>query len=65
MEGTVSPCLADGLSATRRSSFAGSAAESVLFHAALEFPELPSLVPHVFGPGGVGNTTPLHESRLL
>jgi len=50
----MSPCLADGLSAARRRNFVGSTVESVPVQAALEFPELPFLVPHVFGPGGVG-----------
>jgi hypothetical protein len=60
----MSPCLADGLSAERRHNFVGSAAGRAGFQTALEFPELPSLVQHVFGPG-VGKSSPLHESRLL
>ena len=61
----MSPCLADGLSAERRHNFVGSAAGRAGFQTALEFPELPSLVQHVFGPGGVGKSTLLRESRLL
>ena len=62
----MSPSLAgDGLSAERRHDFVGSAAGRAGFQTALEFPELPSLVRHVFGPGGVGKSTPLHGSRLL
>jgi hypothetical protein len=61
----MSPCLADGLSAERRHNFVGSAARRAGFQTALEFPELPSLVQHVFGPGGVGKSTLVRESRLL
>jgi ABC-type transport system involved in cytochrome c biogenesis ATPase subunit len=53
------------LSAERRRNFFVRAAERALFQTALEFLELPFLVLHVFGPGGVGKTTLLREIGLL
>ena len=61
----MSPRLADRLNAERRRNFVGRAAERALFQTALESPELPFLVLHVFGPGGVGKTTLLREFAAI
>jgi hypothetical protein len=53
--------LADRLSAARHRQFVGRDNERSLFQAALESPELPFYVLHVYGPGGVGKTTLLKE----
>ena len=57
--------LADRLSAARRRQFVGRAAELDLFQAALGADELPYVVLHVFGPGGVGKTSLLGEFAAL
>lgn len=57
--------LADRLSAARRRSFIGRAAEQALFQSALDAAELPFNVLIVHGPGGVGKTSLLGQfSRL-
>ncbi len=57
--------LADRLSAARRRSFIGRAAEQALFQSALGAQELPFNVLMVHGPGGVGKTSLLGQfSRL-
>ncbi len=57
--------LADRLSAARRRSFIGRAAEQALFQSALSAQELPFNVLMVHGPGGVGKTSLLGQfSRL-
>lgn len=53
--------LADRLSAARRRHFVGRAAERALFQSALTAAELPFLVLHVCGPGGVGKTALMRE----
>jgi hypothetical protein len=53
--------IADRLSATRRQGFVGREAELELFRAALLADEPPFVVLHIYGPGGVGKTTLLHE----
>jgi hypothetical protein len=50
--GTLGELLASG----RRRRFVGRAAEVELFRSALDLPEPPFLVLHVFGPPGVGKT---------
>jgi hypothetical protein len=57
----ASPRLADRLMAARRAHFVGRQAELELFRAALLADELPFAVLHIYGPGGVGKTTLLHE----
>ena len=49
--------LADRLSAVRRRQFVGRGVELALFQQALATPELPFLVLHVYGPGGVGKSS--------
>lgn len=61
MEGS----LEDRLSAARRDLFVGRAAEQRLFQSALEAARLPFCILHIFGPGGVGKTTLLHELSAL
>ena len=57
--------IADRLAAVQRQSFVGREAELELFRAALQAEEPPFVALHVYGPGGVGKTTLLHEySRL-
>ena len=53
--------LADRLSAARHRQFVGRAAELELFTSALAADDVPFLILHVFGPGGVGKTTLLGE----
>lgn len=53
--------LLDRLAAARRQRFVGRTAERAIFQAALAAPELPFVVLHLFGPGGVGKTTLLRE----
>lgn len=53
--------LADRLSAARHRQFVGRTPELDLFKAALMADDLPFLILHVFGPGGVGKTTLLGE----
>lgn len=59
------PTLAERLEAVRRSHFVGREAELDLFQSALESAELPFVVLHIFGPGGVGKTTLLHQYITL
>lgn len=49
------------LEAARRRSFVGRGAEQELFAAAVAAAELPFLVLHLYGPGGVGKTTLLRQ----
>ncbi|MDQ3707056.1 MAG: ATP-binding protein [Chloroflexota bacterium] len=53
--------LADRLVAARRRRFVGRDNERELFRSALAAPELPFVLLHVYGPGGVGKTTLLKE----
>jgi len=53
--------LADRLKAARRRFFVGRAAQKKLLHAALTSDDPPFYVMYVYGPGGVGKTTLLHE----
>ncbi|MDQ3930195.1 MAG: ATP-binding protein, partial [Chloroflexota bacterium] len=53
--------LADRLVAARRRRFVGRENERELFRSALAAPELPFVLLHVYGPGGVGKTTLLKE----
>lgn len=53
--------LGDRLVAARRRRFVGRENERELFRSALTAPELPFVVLHVYGPGGVGKTTLLKE----
>jgi hypothetical protein len=53
--------LADRLAAARRRYFVGRQAEKQLFQAALTADEPPFFVLHLYGPGGVGKTSLLHE----
>lgn len=57
--------IADRLSAARRRHFVGRVAERELFRAALAAAELPFLVLHIFGPGGVGKTALLREYTAI
>lgn len=53
--------LADRLRAERRRRFVGRTDECALFKGAVLAPELPFLVLHIYGPGGIGKTTLLNE----
>jgi hypothetical protein len=53
--------LADRLAAARRHYFVGRQTEKELFQAALTAAEPPFLILHLYGPGGVGKTSLLHE----
>ena len=57
--------LADRLNAARHSLFVGRSTEQDFFRAALQEAVLPFSVLYVFGPGGVGKTTLLHELAAL
>lgn len=57
--------LAERLHAVQKSLFVGRAAERELFQTAIAAKELPFSVLHVFGPGGVGKTSLLHEFAAL
>lgn len=57
--------LGDRLSAARRRQFVGRQAELASFQSALASDDLPFQVLYVFGPGGVGKTTLLHEFARL
>jgi hypothetical protein len=57
--------LADHLSAARRRHFVGRTAERTLFESALTAAELPFVVLHLVGPGGIGKTTLLREFAAL
>ena len=53
--------IADRLAEARRSRFVGRHAEREMFRAALQAPQLPFVVCHLIGAGGVGKTTLLQE----
>ena len=53
--------LADRLKAARRRFFVGRTAQKTLFHSALSSDDPPFYVMYVYGPGGVGKTSLLHE----
>jgi hypothetical protein len=53
--------LTERLSAARRRQFVGRANELAIFQTALTAAEPSFYVLHIFGPGGVGKTTLLHE----
>src|SRR3712207_5168559 len=53
--------IADRLVVARRGRFVGRQAELELFRMALLAAEPPFAVLHLYGPGGVGKTTLLHE----
>ena len=53
--------LADRLAAARHGRFVGRESELELFRSALLADEAPFVVLHIYGPGGVGKTTLLHE----
>jgi hypothetical protein len=57
--------LADRLAAARRRFFIGRRAEKQMFQEALAAVEPPFFVLHIYGPGGVGKTSLLHELILL
>jgi energy-coupling factor transporter ATP-binding protein EcfA2 len=57
--------LADRLSAARQRRFVGRAAERALFQSAITAAELPFQILHIYGPGGVGKTTLLHEFATI
>src|SRR5437867_12220557 len=57
--------LGDRLSAARHRQFVGREGERALFRSALESPELPFSILHVYGPGGVGKTTLLKEFAYI
>lgn len=57
--------LGDRLKAARRRHFVGREAEKQLFQAALTANEPPFFVLHIYGPGGVGKTSLLHEFARL
>ncbi len=53
--------LVDRLSAARRRQFVGRSSELAIFQAALTAADPPFHILYVFGPGGVGKTTLLHQ----
>lgn len=57
--------LGDRLKAARRRHFVGRESEKELFRAAVIAPEPPFFVLYIYGPGGVGKTSLLHEFGLL
>jgi hypothetical protein len=57
--------LADRLRAARRRRFVGREGERELFRSLISADELPFLVLHVYGPGGVGKTTLLKEFAAI
>ena len=56
--------IAERLKSERRRLFVGRTAEKKLFTAALTSDDPPFYVMYVYGPGGVGKTTLLHELAL-
>jgi hypothetical protein len=61
----MSTRLADRLSAARHRQFVGRDQEKAVFQGALEAPELPFSVLHVYGPGGVGKTSLIKEFTYI
>lgn len=61
----MAPSLGERIEAARRSRFVGRTAECDLFRQALTAAELPFYVLHLFGPGGIGKTTLLHQFANL
>lgn len=61
----MAPSLGERIEAARRNRFVGRTAECELLQAALTAPELPFYVLHIFGPGGIGKTTLLHQFANL
>ena len=57
--------LSSQLQAARRRQFVGREGECALLQSALEAPELPFFVLHVFGPGGVGKTSLLRQFTAI
>lgn len=57
----TNPRLVDRLTAARRAHFVGRQAELELFRATLLADDPSFVVLHIYGPGGVGKTTLLHE----
>jgi hypothetical protein len=57
--------LADRLNIERQRRFVGRSAELLLFQQALRSPSLPFHVLHIYGPGGIGKTTLLHEFEQI
>src|SRR5436305_10485777 len=61
----MSTRLSDRLSAARHRQFVGRDYEKAVFQSALEAPELPFSVLHVYGPGGVGKTSLIKEFTYI
>lgn len=61
----MSSRLADRLSLARHRRFVGRAHERALFQAAIATTDTPYCLLYVYGPGGVGKTTLLHEFTML
>jgi hypothetical protein len=61
----LSPNLAERLNVARHTRFTGRSEELGLFESALLADSFPFFVLHIFGPGGVGKTTLLHEYARL
>lgn len=61
----MAPSLGERIAAARRSRFVGRTAECELFRQALTAAELPFYILHIFGPGGIGKTTLLHQFANL
>lgn len=59
------PTLGDRLSAARRRLFVGRSGELALFQSALAAAELPFQIMFIYGPGGVGKSSLLHEFARL
>lgn len=59
----MSTRLADRLGTARRKRFVGRSAEIQLFDTALKTAEPPFQVLYLYGPGGIGKTSLLHEFR--
>ena len=61
----MAPSLGERIEAARRSRFVGRMAECDLFRQALTAEELPFYILHIYGPGGIGKTTLLHQFTQL